>query len=129
VAGAQLLHQVVVHHHLGDAAVRQAAHEAGAADVGLVDLQAQAGRQQHAERREHAHQPALLIGGLQHDHGQADVRAVFGGDALDQGALLALRAGRRVAADLPVAVHRLHRALRGSGPAMSAQAASAAALA
>ena len=112
--------------HLGDAAVRQAAHEAGAADVGLVDLQPEAGRQQHAERRQHAHQPALLVGGLQHDHGEADIGAVLGGDALDQGALLALRAGRRVAADLPVAVDRLHRALRraaGAAPATSAASA------
>jgi len=33
-------------------------------------------------------------------------------NALDQGALLALRAGRGVAADLPVAMDRPHRALR-----------------
>jgi len=36
----------------------------------------------------------------------------FRDHALDQGALLALRAGRGVAADLPVAMHRPHRALR-----------------
>ena len=42
LAGAQLLDQVVVHDHLGDAAVRQAAHETGAADVGLVDLEPEA---------------------------------------------------------------------------------------
>ena len=59
-----LLDQVVVHHDLGDAAVRQAAHEAGAADIGVVDLEPQAGGQQHAERRDHPHQPRLLVGGL-----------------------------------------------------------------
>src|SRR5262245_23859039 len=40
--GAQLLHQILVHHHLGDAAVRQAAHEAGAADVDLIELEPEA---------------------------------------------------------------------------------------
>ena len=39
LAGAQLPHQFLVHDHFGDAAVGQAAHEAGAADVGLVDLE------------------------------------------------------------------------------------------
>ena len=118
LAGAQFLDQLVVHDHLGDAAIGQAAHEAGAADVGIVDLEAEAGRQQHAERRHHAHQPALGVGGLEHDHGQADIGAVLGGHALDQRALLALGAGRRVAADLPVFVHRLDRAL-GSGRSSS----------
>ncbi len=67
---------------------------------------------QHAERRQHPHQPALLVGGLQHDHGEADIWSVFGGHALDQRALLGLGAGRGVAADLPVAMHRAHDALR-----------------
>ena len=60
---------------LGDAAVGQAAHEAGAADLGVVDLEPEAGGQQHAERRDHPHQPGLLVGGLQHDDGQADIGA------------------------------------------------------
>jgi len=39
--------QVFVHDHLGDAAVRQAAHEAGPTDVDLVDLEPETRRQQH----------------------------------------------------------------------------------
>ena len=104
--------QLVVHHDFGDAAIGQAAHEAGAADVLIVELQAQARGQQYAERRHHPHQLALLVGGFQHDHGEAGVGAVLGHHALDQGALLALRARRGVAADLPVAMDRPHRALR-----------------
>src|SRR5262245_6703779 len=38
-ARAQLLDQLVVHDHFRDAAVGQAANKAGAADVGLVDLE------------------------------------------------------------------------------------------
>ena len=96
--------QRVVEHHFGDAAVRQAPHEARAADIGGVDLQAEPGRQQHAERRQDAQEAALLVGGLQDQHGEGDVRPVIGRDALNQRALLLLRAGRRVAADLPVAM-------------------------
>src|ERR1019366_6758042 len=70
-AGPQLLDQGLVHDHFGDAAARKAAHEAGPPDIDLVDLQPEPGRQQHAHRGDHAHQPALLIGGLEHDHGDA----------------------------------------------------------
>src|SRR5512139_3503505 len=115
LADAQLLDQLVIHDDFGDAAVRQAPHKTGAADVRLVDLQAKARRQQYAERCDHAHQPAFLIGGLEHDHGEADIGAVFGGDALDQRALLGLGARRRIAADLPVFMHRLYGTLRSSG--------------
>jgi hypothetical protein len=69
-------------------------------------------RPEDAERGDHPHQLALLVGGLEHDHGQAGIGAVLGHHALDQGALLALRARRGIAADLPVAMHRAHRALR-----------------
>ena len=55
------------------------------ADVGLVDLEPESRRQQHPEGREHTHQPALLIGGLEHDHGQSDVGTILRGDALDHG--------------------------------------------
>src|SRR6202008_470050 len=41
LAVAQFGDQVVVHDHFGDAAVRQAAHEAGAADVVVVELHAE----------------------------------------------------------------------------------------
>ena len=43
---------------------------------------------------------------------EPDVRPVLGGDALNQRALLVLRARRGVAADLPVAMHGAHGALR-----------------
>src|SRR5215472_3658167 len=39
LTGAQLLDQVVVHHHFGHATVRQAAHETGPPDVRIVDFQ------------------------------------------------------------------------------------------
>src|SRR5579864_5664120 len=64
LAVAQLVDQVVVHDHFGDAAVGQAAHETSAADVLIVDLQPQPRGNQHAERRDHAHQAALLVAGL-----------------------------------------------------------------
>ena len=87
------LKQLVVHHDFGNAAVGQAADETGAADIGIVELQPEPGRQQHAERRHHPHQLALLVGGLEHDDGEAGVGAVFGDHALDQGALLACAPG------------------------------------
>jgi len=40
VTGAQFTDEVVVHHHLSDAAIGQAAHEAGAADILVVDFEA-----------------------------------------------------------------------------------------
>src|SRR5437867_1892220 len=40
--GTQLLDQILVHDHFGDAAVRQATHKAGASDVGLIDLEPEA---------------------------------------------------------------------------------------
>ena len=74
-------------------------------------LKAEAGGQKDAQRRHHAHQLALLIGGFEDDHRETGVGAVLGDDALNQGALLTLRPGGRIAADLPVAVHGLDRAL------------------
>src|SRR5260370_26716878 len=59
--GAQLLDQIVVHHHFGHAAARQAAHETGAADVLIVDLQPESRRHQDAKRGHHPHQAALLV--------------------------------------------------------------------
>ena len=96
-----------------DAAIGQTAHEACFSHVGLVDFQSETGRQQHAKRDNHAHEPALLVRGLQHDHRQRDIGAILGDDALNKRALFALGAGRVVAADLPVPVHRPHRALGG----------------
>ena len=115
MAGTQLLDQIIVHHHFGDAAVRQAADEAGPADVGLIDLQSEPGREQHADRRNHTQQSALLVGGFQYDHGQTDIGAILGSDALNERALLALGARRCVTANLPVVVNGLDRALRPRG--------------
>ena len=72
--------------------------------LGAVDVEAEALGQEHAERRQHAQDARLLVGGLEHDHRQPDIVAVLGGDVLDEGALLGLAPGGRVAADLPVAV-------------------------
>ena len=107
------LHQVLVHDHLGDAAVRQAADETGAADVGIVDLEAEAGRQQHAHRGHHAQQARFVVGGLEDDDGDTDIGAVFGGHALNQRALLTLSTRRGIATNLPVAMHRADGALGG----------------
>ena len=93
LALAQLAQKLVVHHDLRHAAVGQASDETGAADIDIVELEAEAGGQKHAERRHHPHQLALLVGGLEHDDGQAGIGAVLGYHALDQGALLACAPG------------------------------------
>src|SRR5579864_2818034 len=116
LAVAQFVDQIVVHDHFGDAAVGQAAYEAGAADIVVVDLEPEPRGDQDAERRHDAHQPALLIAGLEHDHDQAEIGAVLRGHALHQRALLVLGAGRRLATDLPVAMDRADRALGGGLP-------------
>ena len=110
-------------HHLGVAGEGVAAHERRVADVLVVDLEAEARRQQHAERRKHP-QHALAVGELLEIDGEADVVAVLGRHALHQRAHLVLGAGRgRLAHHLPVAVlgldraafRRLRRATRGGG--------------
>src|SRR5258708_7039010 len=73
--------------------------------------------QPRPERDLDPHQPRLLVGGLEHQHGDTDIGAVLSDDALEQGALFGLGARRRFAADLPVAMHRLYRAL-GEGVCM-----------
>ena len=84
-----LIDQVVLHHHLGDASRREAAHEPGPADIGLVDLEPEPGRQQHTKRRDHPQEPALAVGSLEHDDHKGDVGPVLGCHVLDDGALLA----------------------------------------
>ena len=49
---------------------------------------------------------------LQHDDEQRQIRAVLGGDVLNERALLGLGAGGRLAALLPIAERVLHHALR-----------------
>ena len=92
-AGAQLLEQIVIHDHLGNAATWQAADEAGAPNIGLVDLQPEPGGKQHAHGGDDTHEPALLVGGLEHHHGEADTGAIFRHDRLHERALLLQGAG------------------------------------
>src|SRR3984893_11343835 len=108
---AQLFDQIVVHYHLGHAAARQAAHETGTPDVLIVDLETKAGRQQDAKRGYHPHQAALLVRGLEHDDREPDIRPGLRCHALHQRTLLALCAGRRIATDLPIAMHGFDRTL------------------
>src|SRR5579875_2251448 len=88
LAVAQFVDERIVHHHLGDAAIGQAAYEARAADIGVVDFET--------------------------DHREADIGAVFGRHALDQRTLLVFCSRRGVASDLPILVYRLDGALRRS---------------
>ena len=110
-AGLQRVEQRLFEDHLGIAAVLEAAHEIGAADILAVDVEAEAVGQQHAERRQHAQDLGLVVGGPQHDDRQPDLRPVLGDDVLHHRALLGGRAGRRVADDRPRAMRRLDRAV------------------
>src|SRR5271155_2892203 len=56
-----LLDELFHHHHFGDAAGRKTAHEAGAADILIVDLESEAGRQEDTERRDDTQQTALAV--------------------------------------------------------------------
>src|SRR4029079_1009860 len=111
LSGPQLVDQIVVHHDLGHAAVGHAAHEAGPAQFGIVDLEPEAGGQQDARRGDHPHDPRLLVRSAQDDHRQPDIGPVLRRDALNQHTLLGMGAGRSVAANLPVAVDGSDRAL------------------
>src|SRR5215475_12292384 len=53
----QLFDQRIFQHHLSVAGEGMAAHERRVPDILVVDLEAQARRQQHAERRKHAQHP------------------------------------------------------------------------
>ena len=110
-AGLQRVEQRLFEDHLGIAAVLEAAHEIGAADILAVDIEAKPVGQQHAERRQHAQDLGLVVGGAQHHHRKADLRPVLGDDVLHHRALLGGGAGRRVADDRPGAMGRLHRAV------------------
>jgi hypothetical protein len=93
--------QGFIENDLGVAAIGKAADEIGPADILAINIEAEAGRKQHAKRRQHAQDAGLLVGGLQHHHRQADLRPVVGYDVLHQGALLAGCAGRSVADNRP----------------------------
>jgi hypothetical protein len=83
--GAAVLHLIddfVLQHHLCHAAALAAFEERRVADVLAVDLEAEAGRQQHAERHHHAEQLLVLADRFIEHHGQSDIRPVLGGDAL-----------------------------------------------
>src|SRR5262249_58630815 len=62
--GAQLFDELVIHDDLRITALRQTAHKDCPPNVDLIDLEPQAGRQQHSQRRLDAHQARFLIGGL-----------------------------------------------------------------
>ena len=109
-AALHLVDHLVLEHHLGDAAALAAFEERCVAHVLAIDLEAQPGRQQHAERHHHAQQLLVLADRFVEYHGQSDIRPVFGGDALYQSAFLFLGAGRRAAA--PPAMRRASRAPR-----------------
>ncbi len=104
------------HHDLGDAAGRQAAHEAGPADIRLVDLETQARGQQNTKRCDDAQEAALAVGGFQHNNDERDVGAVLGHDVLHESALLGRGPRRSLTAHLPLAVGVLDHALS-AGPA------------
>ena len=104
----------VVHQHFRNAAVRQAANEAGCAHVGVVDPEAEPARQQHPERSQNAQDARLLVGGFHDHYREADVFAVLRRHELHDDALLIFRSRRSIAAKIPVAVLRLHLALRES---------------
>src|ERR1700722_6971279 len=110
-----LVDQFVFHHDFGDAAIGQAAHETGAADIGLVDLEAEARGNQHAKRRDDAQQATLAVCRLEHDDDQGDVGTVLRRHALYERALLPRGAGRRFATGFPVAVFGFDDALRPDG--------------
>ena len=83
------------------------------ADILAVDFEAEAGRQENAKRGEYAQNLISVREFLEIDR-QADVVAVFCGDALDDGAdFVAGTWRRRLADDLPVAVLRAYFAVAG----------------
>ena len=98
----------------GDAAVGQAADEAGRAHVGIVDARpSPRGRSTPSgasTRRMRACLSAVFIT----DHREPDILAVLRRHELHDDALLILRAGRRIAPEIPIPVFRLHLALRES---------------
>src|SRR5262245_27562295 len=113
LAAAELAEELILQHHLRHASVRDAADEPGLADVALINLEGEARSEQHAERGEDAHDARPSVGRLEDDHRQPDVVTVLGGDELHEDALLAGGPGRRVAADLPVAVGGADRRIVG----------------
>src|SRR5580704_3913596 len=62
LSGLQLVDQGFIHGQLGDAAVRKTLQETQAPRVRVVDPQAYAGRKQHPERRDDAHEARLAVG-------------------------------------------------------------------
>src|SRR5262249_30540851 len=90
-----------------------AADEAGAPNVRLIDSQSEPGGQQNAHGGDHTHEPALLVGGLEHHHGEADIGAILCHDRLHERALLVLGTGWGITAHLPVIVDRFDHALCG----------------
>jgi hypothetical protein len=65
--------QGFIENDFGVAAIGKAANEIGPADILAINIEAEAGRKQHAKRRQYAQDAGLLVGGLQHHHRQADL--------------------------------------------------------
>src|SRR6185312_12344569 len=76
LAALELLDQLIFQNDLRVAGKRMATHKWGMADVFIIDLEAEARWQQHAQRRKHT-QHALAVGKPLHVYRQTDVAAVF----------------------------------------------------
>src|SRR4051794_9500272 len=61
LSGLQRVEQLLLEDHLGVAAVLEAAHEIGAADILAIDIEPEPVGQQHAERRQHAQDLGLVV--------------------------------------------------------------------
>ena len=75
LAVRELAEQLVVHHDSATQPLGRQRTKPARPTSSLSSFRPSRG-QQHAERRDHAHQPALLVGGFQHDDGQAGIGAV-----------------------------------------------------
>src|SRR5580704_1167668 len=111
LAGFHLIDQFIVHDHLGHASGRKAADKTGASDIHIVDLKPQSGRKKHPKRCNDPQKAALPIRCLENNDHQIDVWPVFRGDALQERALLLGGTGRRLAAQVPIAMLGFHYAL------------------
>ena len=102
LAGGQPTDQLVLDHDLRVAGEGMAAQEWCMAHVLTIDLQAEPGRQQHAQGCKDPENSLAVREPLEVDR-QSDVVAILGRYALDQSAHFGFRTGRRrTADDLPV---------------------------
>ncbi len=104
LALAKRFEQLAVDVGIGPAAIGEALDEPDIAEILSVDLKADAGWQENAQRRLDAHQVALAVGRAQYGDGQAQFRALAVLHRLMDAALLGCRTRRRLANDFPEAV-------------------------